>query len=329
MALVINTNIPSVNAQRNLASTQGTINQAMQRLSSGLRINSAKDDAAGLAIGTKMTSQVLGLTVASRNASDGISVTQSADGGMEEMVNSLQRIRELSVQAMSGQYAATDVANIQLEVNALTSGISLSAQQTKFNNKILFDGNFNANIKVGYSASDAVVSVSIGNLSINGSNMGGTTYATTDSNGNTIAPGTGLLEDISTDVTTASGTTGKYSLLRWTANPSYEAGVSSATVPALIQVSNASNTIAVVDSAMSYVISMRSTMGAKENLFSSVVNNLANVNEATQAARSRIMDADYAAETAALTRGIIIQQAGISVLSQANTLPKNVLNLLS
>ncbi|MCG6553364.1 MAG: hypothetical protein L7F77_13650 [Candidatus Magnetominusculus sp. LBB02] len=333
----INTNIMSIDAQRNLRNTQVPQAQAMQRLSSGYRINTAADDAAGLAIATRMNSQTRGLTVASRNASDGLSIVQTAESGMDEMTNNLQRIRELAVQAMSGQYGVTDISNMQMEIDALIEQIGGISQQTKFNDVKLLSGTFTSRIFTSYSASDSPISIAM--PSMNTDSMGGNTFNALGKFGKMM-----FLKDIHTK----SGNT-------YTASVASALFVPNETPPpfawsdtakgeitytglASLQVadptsltgykSQASNTIAIVDAALNIVIAAKSSMGAKSNEFNSVIANIAQVNEATQASQSRIMDADFASETANMTKYNILQQAGISVLAQANSLPQNVLKLL-
>ncbi|MBF0564270.1 MAG: flagellin FliC [Nitrospirae bacterium] len=339
MAFTVQTNIMSINAQNNLRKTQDPLQTAMQRLSSGYRINSAKDDAAGLAISTRMTTQITGLNVAVRNANDGLSMAQTAEGAMNEVINNLQRVRELGTQAMSGQYGTTDVAYMQMEANTLIEETGRIAEQTKFNDKRLLGGGFSQKLFVSSSASDAAITLSLG--SMNTDAIGGNIFTATGKNG-----AMGLLADIHT--ATTSGVTGvgdatfqtgaggapaysytagaaitysgKYSFL-------VNTGKTDANGNAIFS-SQASNAIAVVDGALNQVLSEKATMGAKENQFTAVVNNISNVVETTTASRSRITDADFATETANLTKYMILQQAGISVLSQANSVPQQALALL-
>jgi len=278
--MVINTNVMSLNAQRNLRRTQLPLAVSMQRLSSGLRINSAKDDAAGLAIATRMDSQTRGLTVAVRNANDGLSIAQTAEGALDEVINNLQRVRELAVQAKSGQYGASDVSYMQQEADALISEVERIAQQTKFNNIKLFDGNYNKTLHVSFAASDTGITISIANISI------------------TQIGGTGATLD---------------AILT---NGAQELGHSDSTA------------ISVVDGALSTILTEKAKLGAKANQFEASVRNIDNVIETTQASRSRIVDADFATETSNMTKNMILQQAGMSVLAQANSIPQNVLTLL-
>lgn len=333
----INTNILSIDAQRNLRSTQVPQAQAMQRLSSGYRINSAADDAAGLAIATRMASQTRGLTVASRNAADGLSIAQTAESGMDEMTNDLQRIRELAVQAMSGQYGVTDISNMQMEVDALIEQIGGIAEQTKFNNNKLLSGLFTSRIFTSYTASDSSIAVSL--VSMNTDAMGGNTFNAQGKYGPVMylkdihtAAGTVYTASVANALLVPNGIPAPYAWSDTTRTPITYTGIASLQVadPSSISGyrSKASNTIAIIDGALNIVIASKSSMGAKSNEFNAVISNIDAVNEATLASRSRIMDADFATETANMTKYNILQQAGISVLAQANSLPQNVLKLL-
>lgn len=285
MGFVINTNVMSLNAQRNLRKTQRPLETAMQRLSSGLRINSAKDDAAGLAIATRMTSQIRGLHVAVRNANDGLSLAQTAEGAMDEIINNLQRVRELSVQAKSGQYSASDISFMQAEVNALVEEISRIANQTRFNDQSVLNrsGGFNQTIHISYKASDTGIAINIADIDTS-SLGGGGNYLTSLQSGQTYA------------LSTSSAT---------------------------MQI-----TMDIIDGSLNTLLNQKANLGALSNRFQAAIRNLENVLETTEAARSRIKDADFAVETANLTKQLILQQAGVSVLSQSNSLPQNVLSLL-
>jgi flagellin len=269
MALVINTNVFSINAQRNLMRTQSPLQQAMQRLSSGYRVNSAKDDAAGLAIATTMTSQIRALNVGIRNANDGLSMAQTAEGALDEVINNLQRMRELASQALSGQYSTTNLADMDIEYQQLADEITRIASNTKFSGNILLDGTFNKNIILSDTGADKI------NVSIS-----------TD---------VSSLAALSDDITTST---------------------------------NAGASINDIDSDLSKLTTARSNMGAAANRFEAAIRNISNIVENTEAARSRIMDADFAAETANMTRYMIMQQAGVSILAQANTIPQQALALL-
>ncbi len=271
MPLVINSNIASLNAQRNLSNSQAMSATSMQRLSSGLRINSAKDDAAGLAISNRLTSQVNGLNQAIRNANDGISVAQTAEGALDETNTILQRIRTLAVQSANDSYSASDREYMQAEVDELLLEVDRIASSTKFGSQELLDGTYSGKqFQVGADNGETVT-VSIGSSS-----------------------------------TGALGVSGL--------------GVGTATSAGL--------TIASVDLALASLNEDRADLGAIQSRLESVVRNLSNVSENAAAANSRVLDADFAAETANMAKSQILTQAGISVLAQANAQPQNVLALL-
>ena len=273
MSTIVNTNVASLTAQRSLAKSSGELATALQRLSSGLRINSAKDDAAGLAISERLTTQVRGYNQAIRNAGDGISLAQTAEGGMEAITNSMQRMRELAVQAANYSNTTADRTAINSEFAQLKTEIDRVSAQTKFNTRGLLDGTFTAaNFQVGANQGETISVDAITNM---GANALGLTAAI--------------------DVTTAA---------------------------------NATTAIGAIDTALTTVTSARANLGASINRFEQTVSNLRVTVENLSAARSRIQDADFAAETAALTRVQILQQSGMAVLSQANAIPQGVLSLL-
>ncbi|MBF0567728.1 MAG: flagellin FliC [Nitrospirae bacterium] len=333
MAFVLNTNMMSVNAQRNLMTTEQPMQQATQRLSTGIRINSAADDAAGLSIATRMTSQSRGLNVAIRNANDGLSMVQTAEGAMGQITTDLQRMRELAVQSTSGQYGASDTGSMQMEINTLVENIGRIATETAFNNKQLLAGNYQTKLDVSYNASDASIDVNVG--SMNTDVLGGKIFTSTGKNGAYLT-----LKDIHTATSSGVRGVGDGSWISGAGAPvaySYTAneaitytGASSLLVNGQAggYSSRASNAIAIIDGALATITSARSLMGAKASQFNAAISNISNVVETTTAAQSRIVDADFAAETADMTKSTILQKAGISVLSQANTTPQNVLALL-
>ena len=283
MPQVINTNIMSLNAQRNLNNSQGDMRVALQRLSSGLRINSAKDDAAGLAISERFTAQIRGYNQAVRNANDGISLAQTAEGAMQEMANNLQRIRELSVQAINATNSSSDRKSIHEEVAQMVTEIN-RVSATEFNGVQVLNQSASLEFQVGPDQGDKVA-ISIQSLMID----------------------SGLAE-VYSDYATNSVISG------FTTEAS--------------QVSFFEELLVYTDIALDSVSSKRATFGALQNRFESIVRNGQNVAENLSASRSRIMDADFAAETAELTRTQILQQAGTAMLSQANQMPQNVLSLL-
>ena len=279
MSTVINTNIPALIAQRSLAKTSTQMSTALQRLSTGLRINSAKDDAAGLAISERMTSQIRGYNQAVRNAGDGISLAQTAEGGMDGITQSLQRMRELAVQALNYSNTDGDRQAIQLEVAQLKEEINRVAVQTKFNTKDLLNGSFtSANFQVGAGGTEVITVSGI-------ADMRGTALGTANDKINDV--------DVST-----------------------------------LALASSTDALGAIDAALTTVTSARASLGAVVNRFEQTINNLRVTVENLEGSRSRVLDADFAAETAALTRLQILQQSGTAVLSQANVIPQNVLSLL-
>ena len=278
MALIVNTNTASLNAQRNLTGSTNALATSLQRLSSGLRVNSAKDDAAGLAVAEGLNSIVRGNDVAIRNANDGISVGQTAEGALGQINNNLQRIREIAVQASNGAINDTQRGNLQSEVDQLTQEISRIVATTNFNGQTLLSGGTTLTFQVGASgAANNQVTVSTSNLTA-------------------IAGFNADLTAVKTVAVSASGA--------------------------------ASAALSALDNAISSVTQARSNFGAVQNRFEAVIANLSNYNENLTAARSRIMDADFAKETATLTRNQILQQAGTAILAQANSVPQAALSLL-
>jgi flagellin len=303
MAQIINTNLPSLNAQRNLSTTNGQLAQAIQRLSSGLRVNSAKDDAAGLAIAERMNAQVRGMNVAQRNANDGISMSQTAESALGKIGDMLQRMRELAVQSANATNSTSDRAALQNEFSQLQSEITRTANTTQFNGQAILTGTSAFQFQVGANAT------ANDQVSISGVNIIGTTTSTgTDDGALAAVVGTGVGISLAGAASTGAAVTNY-------------AAYSTAGTGAL-------GAIEVIDFALAQVNTARSTFGAAQNRFESVISNLQVAAESQSAARSRIMDADFAAETAALTRAQVLQQAGNAMLAQANQLPQNVLQLL-
>lgn len=469
MAQVINTNIASLNAQRNLNTSQNAVNTSLQRLSTGLRINSAKDDAAGLAISERMTTQINGLNQAVRNANDGISLAQTAEGALTQIGNNLQRIRELAVQSRNATNSADDRAALQKEVTQLTAEIDRVAKDTEFNGTKLLDGTFSSQVfQVGANQGQTITidgitnakasslgqfngyvgtNVSIGTASdtpaaqtftfgsagtvdlgliandakaiANGLNQAGISglsvtanatkvdaatqtvstsaagNSTLEINGLTITIGatsnattnrSNAVEAINAQssttgvraVDTGTGvaleaadgrniTVGGFSAGTATATTIADFGLAAGTDGASLNISyraasdvtgsisstgaftlasaitatgtalnaidistdlGADSALASLDAALTTISSTRADLGAIQNRFGSVVSSLQTTSENLAASRSRIMDTDFAAETASLTRGQILQQAGTAMLAQANSLPNNVLSLL-
>ena len=279
MAQIINTNIMSLNAQRNLSATQSALATSVQRLSTGLRVNSAKDDAAGLAIAERMNTQVRGMNVAIRNANDAISLSQTAEGSLSKINDMGQRMRELAVQSANATNSDSDRKNLDAEYQALAQEIKRNLAGAAFNGTKLFATAAALTFQVGANAA------STDQITINTENLAGDAKFTAVI-GNNAKP-----DGIAT-VTAASAALGK------------------------------------LDDMLSLVNSKRAEFGATQNRFEAVIQTLQVSAENQTAARSRIMDADFASETASLTRSQVLQQAGTAMLSQANSLPNNVLSLL-
>lgn len=266
MAATINTNVASLNAQRNLSTSSNSQAVSMQRLSSGLRVNSAKDDAAGLAIAERMNAQVKGMNVAIRNANDGLSLAQTADGALSTVTDALQRMRELAVQSANGTNSSGDRTNLDTEYQQLSSEITRIATQTKFNGKAILSADAGAfDFQVGANK------------------------------GETLTVTTAAVTTVAGDLTTAA---------------------------------NANTALDAIDTKLDAINTDRAKYGAAMSRFDFAVSNLRTASENQAAARGRIMDADFASETANLSRTQILQQAGTAMVAQANQLPQSVLSLL-
>ena len=266
MPQTINTNISSLNSQRHLNTSQTSLATSMERLSSGLRVNSSKDDAAGLAIADRMNAQIRGTNVAIRNANDGISLAQTAEGALATVTDALQRMRELAVQAQNGSNGTGDRDNLDTEYQQLSAEITRIATQTRFNGS-------------------AIV----------GADAGAQTFQVGANNGDTLTVTTVAVTTVAGDLTTAA---------------------------------NASTALAAIDAKLDVITTNRATYGAALSRFGFAISNLSITAENQSAARGRIMDADFAAETANLSRAQILQQAGTAMVAQANQLPQSVLALL-
>ncbi len=301
MPQIINTNLQSLNAQRNLTMSQSSLSVSMQRLSSGLRVNSAKDDAAGLAIAERMNTQVRGMTVAIRNANDGISMSQTAEGALGKIGDMLQRMRELAVQSANGTNNQTDREALNNEFTQLQSEIGRLAANTAFNGQSVLTGTTGFTFQVGANATTN------DQITITGVDITGTTTSA----GTNAAALAEVINTTNTDILNvgAAGTGATFD------------AYTGATIGAL-------DAMAKIDLALSQVNTARSTFGAAQNRFDAVISSLNVSVESQAAARSRIMDADYASETANLSRAQILQQAGNAMVSQANQLPQQVLSLL-
>ncbi len=399
MALTINTNVMALNAQRNLGQSQSALARSMERLSSGLRINSAKDDAAGLAISDRMTAQIRGLNQASRNANDGISLSQTAEGALQESTNILQRIREIAVQSANDTNSVSDRASLNDEVIQLKAELDRIAQTTEFNGRAIIDGSMtDATFQVGANAganqtisfsidsaragdlgteaavivehvSEVNASGAVGFLTLEAAAGQGTagddiSLAVTDDgvgspstitvtvdaivvSGDIAAMTEAEVRDLinndadASRLVTASGgddsIAGVLAVTLISADVTGVAGVDFVAAEGtrtMDDVSVASRdqaiiTIESVDLALEDIDTIRGGLGAVQNRFESTIANLNNVAENLSAARSRILDADIAMETSAMTKSNILQQAGVAILAQANQVPQLALSLLA
>jgi len=280
MAAIINTNVSSLTAQRNLSSSQASLATSMQRLSSGLRINSAKDDAAGLAIAERMNAQVRGMNVGIRNANDGISMAQTAEGALSKVGDALQRMRELAVQSRNATNSSSDKDSLNKEFAELQSEITRVLGGTSFNGKKILGSDATAmTFQIGANTtSDDEVSITTENMTAN------------------------------TDITSVTAST--------------------AVIDASATTGDIATVIDNIDTAIDTINDERATFGASQSRFDAIISNLQSSVEAQSAARSRIMDTDFASETANMSRAQILQQAGTAMVAQANQLPQNVLSLL-
>ncbi|WP_239991050.1 flagellin N-terminal helical domain-containing protein, partial [Enterobacter sp. GER_MD16_1505_Eko_090] len=286
--------------QNNLSKSQSSLGTAIERLSSGLRINSAKDDAAGQAIANRFTSNINGLTVAARNANDGISLAQTAEGALSEINNNLQRIRDLTVQAQNSSNSASDIDSIQAEVNQRMEEVNRVTTQTDFNGiKVLNTGSGTSSYSFQVGSKDSET-ISIGLSSSDSYNLFSVSTATGATggmvNGNARTTSAEGFDVLSGTVTSGGTTNG--------------------------------SPLADIDAAIKSVDNQRSLLGASQNRFESTITNLNNTVNNLSAARSRIQDSDYATEVSNMSRAQILQQAGSSVLAQANQVPQTMLSLL-
>ncbi|MCG4453710.1 flagellin [Pseudomonas sp. MMS21-TM103] len=391
MALTVNTNIASLNTQRNLSSSSNALATSLQRLSTGSRINSAKDDAAGLQIANRLTSQINGLGVAVRNSNDGISLAQTAEGALQQSTNILQRMRDLSLQSANGSNSESERTALNSEVGQLKKELDRISNTTTFGGQKLLNGDFGTkNFQVGAAANESI-SVSIDEISTD--SLDGTFYQTTfgaatAASGAGAADGTVSLtlafedgtsevveaELLSTDTATEitdklaaaindanlevgvhKDAAGAYQVINKgdATDPTTSAlttitfadtdttGATFATVTPgaavttnsikeidITNAAGAQEAVLVIDDALKTIDAQRADLGAVQNRFENTITNLQNIGENVSAARGRIQDTDFAAETANLSKNQILQQAGTAILAQANQLPQAVLSLL-
>ncbi|QJT21419.1 flagellin [Aeromonas media] len=317
MSMYINTNVSSLNAQRNLMNSSKSLDTSYTRLASGLRINSAKDDAAGLQISNRLTSQINGLDQGNRNANDGISLAQTAEGAMDEVTGMLQRIRTLAQQSANGSNSDDDRKALQKEVNQLGAEIDRISKDTTFAGTKLLDGKYTGTFQVGADANQTIgfdmtkagaaqTDISSTGFSIAGiASAAGQVKVLTDDDSDPVTPD--VLTDTDVDQIFKGGAAG-------------EINISTA--------AEAQKVLAAADAMIGVVDDKRAELGAVQNRLDSTIRNQSNISENVSAARSRIRDADFATETANMTKQNILQQAASSILAQANQRPQSALSLL-
>ncbi|WP_313209380.1 flagellin [Stutzerimonas nitrititolerans] len=380
MALTVNTNVASLNTQRNLSNSSSALQTTMQRLSTGSRINSAKDDAAGLQISNRLGSQISGLNVAVKNSNDGISMAQTAEGALQQSTNILQRMRDLALQAANGSNSETERGALNDEVTQLKKELNRISNTTTFGGRQLLDGNFGTTTFQVGSAANETISVKIGEMStksLDATYSSGSIAAANVASGAMAASGAifkGTVDGKAVEVQVAAGGTykdnvesaqalataindanigigafvtsgGSIELISSHASgdivASGGAGTASGTAVTVSdvkdkavedidigEVKGAQEAVIVIDEAIKSIDSQRAELGAVQNRFENTIANLQNIGENVSAAKGRIQDTDYAAETAALSKNQILQQAGTAILAQANQLPQAVLSLL-
>ena len=319
MALTVNTNVSSLNAQRQLMNSGNSLDQAFERLSSGLRINSAKDDAAGLQISNRLEAQINGLNQGNRNANDGISVAQTAEGAMEQITDSFQRVRTLAAQAANGSNTDADRLAIQDEIRQLMKEVNRVAEDTTFGGENILDGTYNGNFQVGGDA--------VRTISFSMKDVGGTDNSLADNGGFTLSGIAGIASAIGSQSLSAA-IDGLSDTLGVSPDDNSFADAFKAADISVSSQANAQVILAGMDSLIAVVDKKRAELGAVQNRFQSTISNQSNISENLSAAQSRIKDADFAAETAKLTQSQILQQASQAILAQANQRPQAALSLL-
>ncbi|MEZ9048602.1 flagellin [Vibrio sp. 10N.247.311.64] len=376
MAITVNTNVSALVAQRNLSNANNMLNQSLERLASGSRINSAKDDAAGLQISNRLEAQMSGIDVAVRNANDGISIMQTAEGAMNETTNIMQRMRDLSLQASNGSNSQSERTAIQEEITALNDELNRIAETTSFGGKKLLNGNFGStSFQIGGSSGEAV-QIGLKSMRTDDINMGGFSYVA-----NGMASGSWAVKSNQNDMTMsftdrfgqpqeiiinakvgddieelATYINGQTDLLSASVNDDgqlqiYMSGEDTAGTISfsgslaselsmsagyyesvndinVTDVGGAQRAVSILDTAMKYVDSHRSELGAMQNRFDHAINNLENVHENLATSNSRIKDTDYAKETTQMLKQQILQQVSTTILAQAKQAPNLALTLL-
>jgi len=358
MSLVVNTNVGSLNAQRSLAASGAELKTAMERLSSGSKINSASDDAAGFAIAERMTAQIRGLNMAAKNAGDGLSMLSAIENATNDVTDMLQRMRELAVQAVNDTNTQQDREYLQQEVDGLLAEINRVASQTQYNGQTVLDGTYqNKSIQVGTDAGQTV-SFSVAGIDTGALGLDGNYFANTGQivyNGPQGADSFGASPDVEIQVGDVLAFSGDTSSSYTVTNTMYTAdfppgtfehpdtvvtldralerdvtqeSILKTSVAAIDLVNDASGALASISNAIEQVSGQRAEYGALQNRLEYTVSNLMNVSEFTTAARSRIADADFAAESARLAKAQVLQQSGTAMLAQANASSQLALSLI-
>ncbi|MGR5555149.1 flagellin [Vibrio fortis] len=376
MAIAVNTNVSALVAQRNLSNASNMLNQSLERLASGNRINSAKDDAAGLQISNRLEAQMSGIDVAVRNANDGISIMQTAEGAMNETTNIMQRMRDLSLQSANGSNSKSERIAIQEEITALNDELNRIAETTSFGGKKLLNGSFgNTAFQIGGSSGEAV-QVGLKSMRTDGIDMGGFSYVANGMAGKSWAVSSGNTEfnmsftdrfgqsqsisinakagdDIEQLATYINGQTDQVSAsvnedgqlqiymageqtsgtISFSGSLADELSMSSGRYESVNDIDvtsagGAQRAVSILDTAMKYVDSHRSELGAMQNRFDHAINNLQNVHENLATSNSRIKDTDYAKETTQMLKQQILQQVSTTILAQAKQAPNLALTLL-
>lgn len=352
MAQVINTNSLSLMAQKNLNTSQSSLGSAIERLSSGLRINSAKDDAAGQAISNRFTASIKGLTQASRNANDGISLAQTTEGALNEVNDNLQNIRRLSVQSENGSNSVSDLKSIQDEITQRLSEIDRISQQTDFNGVKVLSKDQNLTIQVGANDGETI-NINLSKLdskqlgldkldvsqrhAVAGSAIASGSQVAVDSDATGATKQAADVSGLAAGKTLVSGSDANGKSAYFIATKDATTGATSYSKAAVANDGKVTDTgtdagvknpLASIDQALSKVDTLRSSLGAVQNRFDSVIKNLNSTVNNLASSQSRIQDADYATEVSNMSRANILQQAGTSVLAQANQSTQNVLSLL-
>jgi flagellin len=338
MSIVVNTNIASMNAQRSLATSGKDLQEAMQRLSTGMKINSAADDAAGFAIAESMTAQVRGLTMSSKNASDALGLLKVVENASNDVTDMLQRVRELAVQAKSGTNSVNDIKNLQGEADALMTEITRVSTDTTYNGKSRIGADSgNINIQVGYNDGNTITlktyNVSSSSLSLESAAFLAANKVTAGANAGLAARG--LAANIATataaGATAEAATAGTGAAAKEASLAGFATTASNAAIAAMtsnkLDISS-STALTTISAAVDKISGYKAEWGAGQNRLEYTVSNLMNVVEFTSAARSRIQDADFAAEAAKLAKAQVLQQTGAAMLAQANAAPQLALQLI-